>query len=98
MISVTGRPYDVITFDCYGTLIDWEHGIADAFAEAAAEDGVHLDAGAVLRAYAQVEPEVERERYRLYREVLPVQRPRGDSHDVKRALAQPLSCRSIAVR
>lgn len=70
VIPVTGRPYDVITFDCYGTLIDWERGIADAFAEAAAEDGVRLDAGAVLRAYAQVEPEVEREWYRPYREVL----------------------------
>jgi 2-haloalkanoic acid dehalogenase type II len=69
VISVTGRRYDVITFDCYGTLIDWERGIAGAFAEAAAEDGVRLDAGAVLRAYAEVEPEVERT-WRLYREVL----------------------------
>src|SRR2546423_3956351 len=69
VISVTGRPYDVITFDCFGTLIDWEGGIAEAFAQAAAEDGVRLDAGAVVRAYAEVEPEVERE-YRPYREVL----------------------------
>ena len=22
------RPYDIITFDCYGTLIDWDGGIA----------------------------------------------------------------------
>ncbi len=70
MISVTGRAYDVITFDCYGTLIDWESGIAGAFAEAAAEDGVALDRHAVLRAYAEVEPQVEREWYRPYREVL----------------------------
>jgi 2-haloalkanoic acid dehalogenase type II len=69
VIPVTGRLYDAITFDCYGTLIDWEGGIAEAFAEAAAADGVHLDAGAVLRAYAEVEPEVER-LYRPYREVL----------------------------
>jgi len=68
VISVTGR-YDVITFDCYGTLIDWERGIAGAFADAAAEDGVRLDADAILRAYAQVEPEVERD-YRPYRDVL----------------------------
>ena len=61
--------YDFITFDCYGTLIDWERGIAGAFAEAAAEDGVRLDAAAVLHAYALVEPEVERD-YRPYREVL----------------------------
>ena len=64
------RAYDVITFDCYGTLIDWEGGIAGAFAEAANDDGVTLDRNAVLRVYAAVEPEVERERYRPYREVL----------------------------
>ena len=29
------RAYDVVTFDCYGTLIDWERGIAEAFIEAA---------------------------------------------------------------
>ena len=69
MISVTGRLYDVITFDCYGTLIDWERGIAAAFAEAASADDVSLDASEVLRAYAEVEPDVER-LYRPYREVL----------------------------
>ena len=62
--------YDVITFDCYGTLIDWERGIAGAFAEAAAEDGVKLDANDVLRAYARVEPQIEQAWYRPYREVL----------------------------
>ena len=60
------RRYDVITFDCYGTLIDWESGIADAFRDA----GVDLDREEVLRTYAEVEPVVERERYRSYREVL----------------------------
>jgi FMN phosphatase YigB (HAD superfamily) len=30
--------YDVITFDCYGTLIDWENGISSAFANAATVD------------------------------------------------------------
>jgi FMN phosphatase YigB (HAD superfamily) len=33
---VTNRPYDVVTFDCYGTLIDWETGITRAFTAAAA--------------------------------------------------------------
>ena len=70
MIPVTRRAYDVITFDCYGTLIDWEGGIAGAFIDAAVRDGVALDRDAVLRAYAEVEPEVEHERYRAYREVL----------------------------
>jgi 2-haloalkanoic acid dehalogenase type II len=64
------RPYDIITFDCYGTLIDWESGIAAAFARAAAADGIRLDADEVLRTYARVEPVVEQTRYRPYREVL----------------------------
>ena len=27
------RRFDVLTFDCYGTLVDWERGIAEAFGE-----------------------------------------------------------------
>jgi len=64
------RPYDIITFDCYGTLIDWESGIGEAFAQAAAADGVALDRAAVLAAYAELEPVVEAETYRNYRVVL----------------------------
>jgi len=62
--------YDVITFDCYGTLIDWESGIADAFLNAAASDGVTLTREEILAAYAAIEPVVEAERYRSYREIL----------------------------
>lgn len=64
------RRYDIVTFDCYGTLIDWESGIADAFLRAAREDGIALRRDEVLRAYALIEPVVERERFRLYRDVL----------------------------
>lgn len=64
------RRFDVVTFDCYGTLIDWETGIADAFLRTAREDGIDLRREEVLRAYALVEPVVERERFRLYRDVL----------------------------
>src|SRR5205814_1071907 len=62
--------YDVITFDCYGTLIDWETGISNAFLKAAAADGVTLAPDAVLRAYAEIEHQVENEGYRLYRDIL----------------------------
>jgi 2-haloacid dehalogenase/putative hydrolase of the HAD superfamily len=67
---VTARPYDVITFDCYGTLIDWEAGIAHAFTSAAARAGIHLDPAAVLDAYLTIERVVEGERYRTYRDIL----------------------------
>lgn len=56
--------YDIISFDCYGTLIDWESGIREAFARAG------MDGEAALRAYAEIEPLMERQSYRPYRDVL----------------------------
>ena len=64
------RPYDIITFDCYGTLIDWETGIAGAFMRAVVGTGSRLDPHTVLAAYERIEPVVEAEAYRSYREVL----------------------------
>jgi 2-haloacid dehalogenase/putative hydrolase of the HAD superfamily len=66
------RSWDVITFDCYGTLIDWEAGISDAFREAAAADRVKLDPAVALQAMSEREPEVQAAQYRTYREVLTV--------------------------
>jgi 2-haloalkanoic acid dehalogenase type II len=64
------RRYEAITFDCYGTLIDWEAGIRGAFLFAAAREGVTLDGDAVLAAYARIELEIETGPFRPYREVL----------------------------
>jgi 2-haloalkanoic acid dehalogenase type II len=67
---MTDRPYDVITFDCYGTLIDWERGIRDAFGTAAAAMRLPVDPEAALRLYAQIEAAVEAGPYQDYRGVL----------------------------
>ena len=64
------RRFDVLTFDCYGTLIDWERGLGDAFAGAARGAGIVLDRAAVVAAYHEIEPVIEAERYRSYRDVL----------------------------
>jgi len=64
------RPFEVVTFDCYGTLIDWETGIARAFQDAAAADGVTLDPAAVLQALFDTRPASEEPEYRSYREIL----------------------------
>jgi 2-haloalkanoic acid dehalogenase type II len=64
------RLYDVITFDCYGTLIDWESGISSAFARAAAADTWQFDRTQLLKAYAEIEPSVEAASYRRYRDIL----------------------------
>lgn len=78
--------YDIITFDCYGTLIDWESGIAGAFLRAAAAEGVTLKRADVLRAYAKLERTVEAEVYRSYREIL-----RETATRVAQALDWPLA-------
>lgn len=70
MGRLAGRSFDIVTFDCYGTLIDWEGGIAAAFAREAAADGIALDRGAVLAAHAEIEPRVQAEGFRSYAEVL----------------------------
>ena len=62
--------FDIVTFDCYGTLIDWESGISEAFIAAAWSDGFTFARDEVLRAYAEAERAVESERYVPYREVL----------------------------
>ena len=64
------RRYDFITFDCYGTLIDWRSGIAAAFESYARSRGLAFERDAVLDAYIAVEHEVESGSYRSYREVL----------------------------
>ena len=64
------RAYDVVTFDCYGTLIDWERGIAEAFIAAAGREAPRVTQESVVAAYLAVEPEVQQADYRRYREVL----------------------------
>ena len=56
-----------ITFDCYGTLIDWEKGIADALGPYLSEK---IDRKQLAEDYIQIEAEVERESYRKYAEIL----------------------------
>ena len=54
------------TFDCYGTLIDWNLGIRTEL-----ERVVGVEAAPrLLERYHQLEPRIESEEYRTYREVL----------------------------
>jgi 2-haloacid dehalogenase/putative hydrolase of the HAD superfamily len=62
--------FQVITFDCYGTLIDWETGIKSFFQSEAERDGIEIDDRQIIPVYGAEEPEVESGAYRPYREVL----------------------------
>jgi 2-haloacid dehalogenase len=53
--------YKALSFDCYGTLIDWETGIAAVLAPWAREQGLNLSDEELLLAYADNEAAVERE-------------------------------------
>lgn len=69
MIDLT--QYSALSFDVYGTLIDWEAGISAVLAEWATRQGSALDDEALLLAYAGNEAAVELEYPRLaYCEVL----------------------------
>ena len=62
--------FDVITFDCYGTLIDWEAGLSGAFAPILRTRGLEVDPESVLTRYARHEAAAEAGPYRSYRDVL----------------------------
>ena len=59
-----------VTFDVYGTLIDWETGIYDAFAKEAARDGFEIDRNVLIPLFHEISREIEGGSYELYAEVL----------------------------
>ena len=62
--------YSWLTFDCYGTLIDWESGIVGAVRPLLAASGRNLSADGILELYAAIEAREEAGPYRPYREIL----------------------------
>jgi len=59
-----------LTFDCYGTLIDWESGILTALKPVLAVHTKALSDPELLALYGRLEAEAEQGEYRRYREVL----------------------------
>ena len=59
-----------VTFDVYGTLIDWEGGAVDAFVKEAAKDGVTLDPAQIVPLFHSVQEQIQAGSYELYAEVL----------------------------
>lgn len=62
--------FEVLTFDCYGTLIDWETGIWNALQPALISHGVHILSEAALEVYGDLESKAESGEYRNYKTVL----------------------------
>lgn len=60
----------VLTFDCYGTLIDWESGIWAALHPVLARHHVGMTTDQALALYGELESEAERGEYHEYKVVL----------------------------
>jgi 2-haloacid dehalogenase len=59
-----------VTFDCYGTLIDWETGAYDAFQKEAERDGFTIDKGTLADLFLDIQKDIMGGSYELYAEVL----------------------------
>jgi 2-haloacid dehalogenase len=59
-----------VTFDVYGTLIDWEKGVGDAFEKEARRDGFTIDRDEVIGHFHDISRDIEGGSYELYAEVL----------------------------
>lgn len=59
-----------ISFDCYGTLVDWESGISTFLTQRCKEKGVMADVAEVLRAREEVEFNLIQGDYKSYKEIL----------------------------
>ena len=86
--------FKVLTFDCYGTLIDWETGILNELRPWATRHGLTLDDDTLLVAFAEEEATCERKTpEKLYPQIL---------ESVIERLAErwsvPLAVESVTVR
>lgn len=64
------RPLRAITFDCYGTLIDWERGMWPYARKALEGAGLKLARAKFYAAWEPIQFAMIRGRYRPYREIL----------------------------
>ncbi len=74
-----------VTFDVYGSLIDWETGIYQAFAKEAEKDGYTISRDELIPLFLEVQQEIKGGSYELYAEVL-----RRTAMQVAKRLGWPL--------
>ena len=64
------KKVEFVTFDSYGTLIDWETGVYEAFQKEASRDGFTVDREELLPRFIEIQRDIQRGSYELYAEVL----------------------------
>src|SRR5947209_18480400 len=74
-----------VTFDVYGTLIDWDTGAYDAFKKEADRDGFTVERDEVIPLFHEIQQQIEAGSYELYAEVL-----RRTAVEISKRLGWPL--------
>jgi len=64
------RHFEWVSFDCYGTLIDWESGILGYVRPLLHAKGCDVSDSRILSLYSELEPREQAGEYRKYREIL----------------------------
>jgi 2-haloacid dehalogenase len=62
--------FEILTFDCYGTLIDWEAGILSALHRILSAHGKNINDASLLKFYGDFELRSEQGAFHPYREIL----------------------------
>jgi 2-haloacid dehalogenase len=62
--------FQALTFDCYGTLIDWESGMLSALRPILTAHQIQLEDEQILECFAEFESQEEQGEYQSYRHVL----------------------------
>ncbi len=70
MADIDFSRFDALTFDCYGTLIDWEAGLDAGLRTLLGSIGAAVDHDELLETYAGFEADAERGPFIAYRDVL----------------------------
>ncbi len=81
--------HKALTFDCYGTLIDWESGMLAALKPLLANHSINLDDEQILKLFAEFESEQEKGEYTKYWDILrAVVRRFGERFDFEPSLSE----------
>ena len=62
--------FEYLTFDCYGTLINWEAGILEALRPILSAHRIEVPDEELLRLYGECEAEAEAGEFQIYRKIL----------------------------
>lgn len=69
-MSLDANAFDALTFDCYGTLIDWVDGISSALQPVLRAHDVEVDTDRLFQLYGRFERDIQSGAFLSYRDVL----------------------------